>query len=90
MKKEDTKHSNIILNNPENERFREKLKEIAPLIIEIKNKKSKNFQKTVQKFKNDENYEFNHPLIERHFLFKALNKNILLTKNLLVYNFYHF
>ena len=37
MKKEDTKHSNITLNNSKNERFREKLKEIAPLIIEIKN-----------------------------------------------------
>ena len=82
MKKEDTKHSNIILNNPKNERFSEKLKEIAPLIIEIKNKKSKNFQKTVKKFKNNENYEFNHPLIERHFLFKALQKvNEQLTKN---------
>ena len=82
MKKGDTKHSNIILNNPKNVRFREKLKEIASLIIEIKNKKSKNFQKTVKKFKNNENYEFNHPLIERYFLFKALQEvDQQLTKN---------
>ena len=51
MKKEDTKHSNIILNNPKNERFSEKLKEIAPLIIEIKNKKVKIFKKLLKNLK---------------------------------------
>ena len=51
-----------------------KIKEIAPLVTKIKEKKSKNFQKAVKKFKNDENYEFNHLLIERHFFFKAFKE----------------
>ena len=59
-----------------------KIKEIAPLVTKIKEKKSKNFQKAVKKFKNDENYEFNHLLIERHFFFKAFKEvNQRLTKN---------
>ena len=67
MDKEDIKHSPIIINKLKNEKFREK---------------SKNFQKAVKKFKNNENYEFNHPLIERHFFLKALQEvNEVLTKN---------
>ena len=59
-----------------------KIKEIAPPVTKIKEKKSKNFQKAVKKFKNDENYEFNHLLIERHFFFKAFKEvNQILTKN---------
>ena len=82
MEKENNKDPTIILNNTKNERFREKIKEFAPLVTKIKEEKSKNFQKAVKKFKNDENYELNHPLIERHFLFKALQEvNELLTKN---------
>ena len=39
-------------------------------------------KKAVKKFKNDENYEFNHPLIERHFLYTAAQeKNEELIKN---------
>ena len=59
-----------------------KIKEIAPLVTKIKKKKSKNFQKAVKKFKNDENYEFIHLLIERHLICKALKEvNLILTKN---------
>ena len=82
MEKENNKDPTIILNNTKNERFREKIKEFAPLVTKIKEEKSKNFQKAVKKFKNDENYELNHALIERHFLFKALQEvNELLTKH---------
>ena len=59
-----------------------KIKEIAPLVTKIKEKNSKNFQKAVKKFKNDENYEFIHLLIERHLICKALKEvNLILTKN---------
>ena len=59
-----------------------KIKEIAPPVTKIKEKKSKNFQKAVKKFKNDENYEFIHLLIERHLICKALKEvNLILTKN---------
>ena len=59
-----------------------KNKEIAPLVTKIKEEKRKNFQKAVKKFKNDENYEFDHLLTKRHFFFKALQEgNELLTKN---------
>ena len=59
-----------------------KIEVIAPFVTKIKKWKNKNFQKAVKKFKNDENYDFNHPLIERHFLFKAVQEvNEHLTKN---------
>ena len=36
----------------------------------------------LKKFKNDENYEFKHILIERHFLFRAIQQiNEELTEN---------
>ena len=79
IEKENNKYWSTIINNAKNEKFREKLKNLPPLIFEIKNKKSKDFQKAVKKL--DENYEFNHPLIERHFLYKALQEiNKELTK----------
>ena len=82
IEKEKNKYSSPITNNAKNEKFREKLKTLLPLIFEINNKKSKDFQKAVKKFKNDENYEFNHPLIERHFLYKAVQEiNNELTKH---------
>ena len=68
MEKETNKQSTIIINNSKNEKFREKLKHLLPLIFETRSKKSKDFHKAVKKFKNDENYEFYHPLIERYFL----------------------
>ena len=82
IEKENNKYSSPMINNAKNEKFKEKLKNLLPLIFEIKNKKSKDIQKTVKKFGNDENYEFNHLLIERHFLYKAVEEtNKELTKN---------
>ena len=66
IEKKHNKYWSPIINNAKNEKFREKLKNLPPLIFEIENKKSKDFQKAVKKFKNDENYVFNDPLIERH------------------------
>ena len=42
------------------------IKKIAPIIVEIKWEKSKNFQEAIKKRVNNEKYEFKHPL-ERHF-----------------------
>ena len=74
IEKENNKHLTIINSDAKNEIFREKLKNIVPLIIEIKNKKSKDFENAVKAFKNDENYEFKNIVIERHFLFKAIQE----------------
>ena len=68
------KFLSYITNNAKDEETREKLKYLFPSVIENRNKKSKGFQKLVKKFKNDENYEIIHPLIERHFLLKAVKK----------------
>ena len=65
IQKENNKLLSII-NNPKNEKFREKFKNLLPLIFETRSKKSKDFQKAAKKIKNDENYGFYHPLIERH------------------------
>ena len=71
-----------IIDNPKNEKFREKLKNLLPLIFETRSKKSKDFQKAAKKIKNDENYKFYHPLMERHFLYKAVQEiNEESTKN---------
>ena len=65
-----------------NENLKEKFKKILPLIKEISDKKANDFQKSVKKFKNDENYEYKQILIERHFLFRAIQEiNEELTKN---------
>ena len=82
IEKENTKTLNIIFNDPKYEKIREKLKNIVPLIIERKNKKCKDFEKAIKKFKNDENYEFKNLMIERHIFFKALKEiNEELSKN---------
>ena len=52
--KENINHSNFIINNAKNERFRKKIEEIATFVTKIKKEKSKNFQKAVKKFKSDE------------------------------------
>ena len=47
-------------------------------------------KKAVKKFKNDENYEFNHPLIERHFFYTAaqeINKELIKNKEEFLLNF---
>ena len=89
IEKENKEYSTVIINNPKNEKFREKLKNTVPIIIiiiiiiiEKSNKKRKDFEEAVKKFKNNENYEFNNILIKRHFLFKAIQEiNEELTKN---------
>ena len=68
------KSLSYITNNAEDEKTREKLKNIPLSVFENRNKKSEDFQKAVKKFKNDENYKLIHPLIERHFLFKAIQE----------------
>ena len=81
IEKENNKYPTIAINDAKNERFREK-SNILPLIIENKNKKSRNYEEAIKKFKNDENYEFKNILIERRFLFKAVQEiNEELTKN---------
>ena len=52
--KENINHSNFIINNAKNERFRKKIEEIATFVTKIKKEKSKSFQKAVKKFKKDE------------------------------------
>ena len=79
-----------ITNNAKDEENREKLKYLFLSVIENRNKKSKDFQKSVKKFKNDENYKFIHPLIERHFLFKAvqeLNEEVVKNKEGILVDF---
>ena len=52
-------------------------------IIKNRNKKCGDFQKAVERFKNDENYKFINALIERDFLFKAvqeLNEKVIQDK----------
>ena len=39
-----------IIDNPKNEKFREKLKNLLPLIFETRSKKSKDFQKAAKRF----------------------------------------
>ena len=63
-----------ITNNAKDEKTREKLKNILLFIIKNRNQKSKDFQKALKTFKNDENYKFINPLIERNFLFKAVQE----------------
>ena len=66
IEKMHNKYWSPIINNAKNEKFREKLKNLPPLIFEIKKKKRKEFQKAVKKNKKEKNYLFNDPLIERH------------------------
>ena len=72
----------ISVKNIENEKLKEKFEKILPLIREISDKKANDFQKSVKKFQNDENYEFKNILVERHFLLRAIQEiNEELTKN---------
>ena len=51
MEKENNKDPNIILNNTKNKRFREKIKEFAPLVTKIKEEKAKIFKKQLKNLK---------------------------------------
>ena len=53
-----------------------------PLSLKLQKKKVKISKKQLKNLQNDENYEFNNILVERHFLFKAPQEvNEQLTKN---------
>ena len=81
IERKNNKRFRIFVKDIENENLKEKFENILPLIKEISDKKVNDFQKSVKKFKNDENYEFKHILIERHFLFKTIQEiNEKLTK----------
>ena len=80
--RKNNKRLGISVKDIENENLKEKLKKTLLLIKEISDKKANDFQKSVKKFKNDENYEYKQILIERHFLFRAIQEiNEELTKN---------
>ena len=80
--RKNNKRLGISVKDIENENLKEKFKKTLLLIKEISDKKANDFQKSVKKFKNDENYEFKQILIERHFLFRAIQEiNEELTKN---------
>ena len=82
IERKNNKRFCISVKDIENKNLKETFKNILPLIKEVSDKKDNNFQKSVKKFKNDENYEFKHILIERHFLFKTIQElNEKLTKN---------
>ena len=80
--RKNNKRLGISVKDIENENLKEKFKKTLLLIKEISDKKANDFQKSVKKFKNDENYEYKQILIERHFLFRAIQEiNEELTKN---------
>ena len=80
---EKSKYLYYITSNDKDEKNNKKLKNTLLYVVENRNKKSRDFQKAVKKFKNDENFKFIYPLIERHFLFKAAQEiNEELTKNI--------
>ena len=91
MNKADrSKFLSYITNIAKDKETREKLKYFFLSVIENRNKKSKDFQTSVKKFKNDENYKFIDPLIERHFLFKAvqeLNEEVVKNKEGILVDF---
>ena len=60
IERKNNKRFRIFLKDIENENLKGKSKNILPLIKEILDKKVNDFQKSVKKFKNDENYEFKH------------------------------
>ena len=73
-KNEKSRFLYYITNSAKDEKSSEKLKIIVLSVIENRNEKSRDFQKAVKKFKNDECYEFIDPLIEGHFSFKAVQE----------------
>ena len=82
VERKNNKSLHISVKDIENEKLKEKSKYIPSLIKEISDKKANDFQKLVKKFKHDENYEFKHILIERDFLFRAIQEiNEDLTRN---------
>ena len=82
IERKNNKCLHIPVKDIENEKLKEKFKNTSSLIKEISDKKVNDFQKSVKKFKNDENFEIKHNLIERDILFRAISEiNEELTKN---------
>ena len=61
-----------LIKNLKNNKLKEKALNIGDYIKEIINQKTEEFDKSVKKLKTDESYEFNNPLIHRHFFFRAI------------------
>ena len=55
-------------------KLKEKLINILNHIDEIENKKIKDFEESVKKFRNDKNYKLRDFLLKGYFLFKAVNE----------------
>ena len=82
VKSESNNYSKIIISDAKNEKLRKKIKKIFSTITKNIEKTCRNFIKSTRKLKNDENYKYKHTLIERNFLFKAVEEmNEQLTKN---------
>ena len=82
IERKNNKRLYISVKDIKNEIWKEKFKNIPPLVKEIVDKKVNGFQESVKKIRNDKNYEFKHILIERHFLFKTIQEiNEELTKS---------
>ena len=70
------------INDIKDKKLEEKLINIFNHIDEIENKKIKDFEESVKKFRNDKNYKLTDFLLRRHFLFKAVHDiNEKLIKN---------
>ena len=82
VKSESNNYSKIIISDAKNEKLRKRIKKILSTITKNIEKTCRNFIKSTRKLKNDENYKYKHTLIERNFLFKAVEEmNEQLTKN---------
>ena len=62
------------INDIKDKKLKEKLVNILNHIDEIENKKIKDFEESVKKFRNDKNYKLRDFLLKGYFLFKAGNK----------------
>ena len=70
-----------LINDNKKKKLKEKLINILNLIDEISDEKINDFEESVKNFTNDKNYKLTNFLLERHFMFKAVQEiNEKLTK----------
>ena len=83
VEKKNNKHpAPTLIDDIKNEKIKEKLINILNLIDVISDKKINEFQESVKNFTNDKNYNLTNFLLERHFIFKAVQEiNEKFTKN---------
>ena len=82
IEKENNKYPPTLINDIKNERLKEKLINILNLLDKIKEKNINDFEKAIKNFTNDRNYKLTNSLLQRHFMFKAVQEvNEELTKN---------